>query len=118
MKKCYEIPVPKKRTPRRSCSFLLVTTRNFTPGNSTSYFDLQATAFLQPHCFGFFWNSQIYRDPCTLMSRELNVAAELLTNFELLKGVSTFLLFCEKRQLTYKYLKKSRVVSVESSYYS
>ena len=41
--------------------------------------------------------------------RELYVAAKLLTNFKHLKGVSTFLFFLYKRQLTCEVLKEIRV---------
>ena len=37
------------------------------------------------------------------------MAAKLLTNFKHLKGVSTFLLILDKKQLTYKISKERRV---------
>ena len=40
---------------------------------------------------------------------ELYVAAMLLTNFKHLKGVSTFLLILDKKQLTYKISKERRI---------
>ena len=40
---------------------------------------------------------------------ELYVAAKLLTNFKHLKGVSTFLLILDKKQLTYKISKERRI---------
>ena len=60
---------------------------------------------MSPWLFILFWNSLTYSDPCTLISRELYVAADLFRNFELLNGVS---ILSKKRQLTHKALKKRR----------
>ena len=40
---------------------------------------------------------------------ELYVAAKFLTNFKHLKGVNTFLLILNKKQLTYKISKEKRI---------
>ena len=43
--------------------------------------------------------------------RELHVAAKLLTNFKHSKGVTTFLLILEKKQLSCKISKERRIVA-------
>ena len=59
----------------------------------------------------FYWNSLIQEDVWAMTSSEweLYLATKFLTDFKHLKGVSTFLLILDKKQLTYKISKERRI---------
>ena len=108
----------QKRGPLNCVPFLLITLANITPfliHSRKIHVLLLPSAVISMSSnllFRFFyWNSLIQKDVWIMKNSEweLYVAAKLFTNFKHLKGVITFLLILDKKQLTCKISKERKM---------